>query len=156
MKMIIAGNKCTNCKHYKKVNYIYSKVRCIKRNKYYISMHINYKDFENIEEKTMKQNKGLKINIVDKKQELNLEEHKVNIELHLSLLEMPYWDKRKIKWGKHNLGYDRLILMFPMPRNSVYTLVEFCKLNGINISYDCQNINLDFVNGFKQNYDKVI
>lgn len=164
MKMMIAGNKCSNCKHYRKSNYVYSKVKCMKRNKFYISMQINCKDFENIEDKNMKQTKSEKINTYstisgmtfNDKITFNSEEHKANVELHLSLLGLPYYNNKKIKWSKHEVGCDRLVILFPLPRNSLFELVEFCKLNQINISFDGININLDFVNGFKQNYDKVI
>jgi hypothetical protein len=59
-------------------------------------------------------------------------------------LGLMYFDRKKIV-----IANEKIIIYFCLPRNSLYKLVEFCKLNKIGIAYDNGRIEL-----FNLKYDK--
>jgi len=72
----------------------------------------------------------------------------------LSGLDLVYFDITKIKWLEYKKeDWPWLELTFQMPRNSMYALVEFCKLNGIAMAYKDGKIVLMLMGGFKNHYD---
>jgi hypothetical protein len=71
----------------------------------------------------------------------------------LSRLGLVYFDRDKVRWedrGQHKTLY----IMFDLPRNSLYRLVEFCKLNSILITFEEGKIQMRF-RGFQKHYDEM-
>ena len=55
-------------------------------------------------------------------------------------LNLPYFDKKKVELFDNSLG-----ITFCLPRNSLFKLVEYCKLNNLCISFNNGRINISVV-----------
>ena len=82
------------------------------------------------------------------------EEQKETIISALERLNMPYFKPRN-KDGLKKIQWEgsKLIITFCLPRNSLFSIVEFCKINDICIAYDNGKIRLEFYHGYKKDYD---
>jgi hypothetical protein len=69
------------------------------------------------------------------------------IKKFISKLDLVYYREKDIK-----IEGDVIYISFCLPRNSLYRLVEFCKLNNLIISFDCGKIEIEKFKNDKQDY----
>jgi hypothetical protein len=75
---------------------------------------------------------------------------KVLFEKQLKEIGLPYFNKKQIRWD----DFDHFIITFCLPRDSLFLLCEWCKLNNIIISYHKGEIELFIIkiDAYKDDY----
>ena len=73
-----------------------------------------------------------------------------NLVKELESIGLVYFDRKKIE----RLDYRTIAIKFCLPRNSLFLLIEFCKCNGLLISYMNRGNGLEISFKTDSSYDK--